>query len=64
MVRIMIYNQEGRLVDRLDTGVLTSGLNTVRWDAVSRHGRAMRKGIFTCIIESGTEQMFAKIVMH
>lgn len=62
--RIMIYNQEGRLVDLLDTGELPSGLNTVKWDAVSRKGKVLKRGIFQCVVESGSERMVTNILMH
>jgi len=55
---------EGKLVDRMDTGVLPSGLNTVKWDAINRKGKALRKGIFSCIIESGNERMVTKLVLN
>jgi hypothetical protein len=63
-VSIQIFDNSGKLVDRIEPGILPPGKNTIRWDAVKRNEKPFRKGLYTCLVVTSEGKFSQKLILH
>lgn len=59
---IVIYDMSGKLVDRIDAGYAQPGINKVKWDAIKRNGKSIRKGVYNCVVIT-SEGKYSRILI-
>jgi hypothetical protein len=60
-VTIEIYSIYGGLVNKIETGLQTSGQHEVAWDARSKAGVGLANGTYLYVIKAGTQQSYGKL---
>jgi hypothetical protein len=60
-VTIEIYSIYGGLVNRIETGLQTSGQHEVMWDAKSNTGTGLANGTYLYVVKTNTQQSFGKL---
>jgi hypothetical protein len=64
LVEVQIYDINGKLIDRINAGVFEPGKHTIKWDAAKGNGKAVRKGIYNCVIISQDKRLSQKLIMN
>jgi hypothetical protein len=59
---IVIYDMSGKLVDQIDAGYNQPGINKIKWDAIKRNGKAIRKGVYNCVVIT-SEGKYSRILI-
>jgi hypothetical protein len=61
-VEIFIFDSSGRLIDCIDAGIMESGQNTIRWNAVSKNVNPADQETYICLIKSPDGKSSAKMI--
>ncbi|MEZ4388284.1 MAG: S8 family serine peptidase [Candidatus Krumholzibacteriia bacterium] len=63
LVRLRLYDLQGRLVRTLVDGAQAAGLNEARWDGRDGSGRAMASGTYFARLEQGAQRSVKPLVL-
>ena len=63
LVRMGVYDTNGRLVTRLTDEPRPAGRHTVRWDAANQGGVPVASGVYFVVTEAGTWSSRQKITL-
>jgi len=62
-VELSVYNTAGKLVRRVDHGVLAAGRHILRWDGRDGSGRTAASGVYFLRVEAGNRSVDRKTVL-
>jgi flagellar hook assembly protein FlgD len=62
-VEILIFDLAGIQIDRIDAGILQSGIHAVKWDGINRNGKVVRKGTYNCVIITPDGKISQKLIL-
>jgi FlgD Ig-like domain len=57
LVKLSLYDMQGRLVNRLVSESMTMGWHSIRWDARDSQGRKAPAGAYRILLEAGQRRM-------
>ncbi len=63
MVSLSIYDNTGRLIKNLKSGIASAGLNTVRWEGKDSYGNSVTSGIYFCQLRTSDRTLTNKFVV-
>ena len=63
MVRVVVYDVEGRMVRALHEGVKNPGLHRISWDAVDEAGRRVASGVYFIEVRSDAWRDHRKVIL-
>jgi hypothetical protein len=61
-VEIFIFDSSGRLIDRIDAGIMEKGKNNIRWNVVRRNTKQADKETYICLIRTSDGKSSAKMI--
>ncbi len=64
VVSVSIYDLAGRLVQRLDSRVLSAGTHDARWDGRGKSGKPVASGVYLVRVESAGEVASGKVTLR
>ncbi|MBD3179390.1 MAG: T9SS type A sorting domain-containing protein [Candidatus Latescibacteria bacterium] len=63
LVELTVYDTAGRLIAKLDSGIMEKGYHSVGWNGCSSSGEGMGSGVYFCRLKAGKKHFSRKIVL-
>jgi hypothetical protein len=62
-VELAVYDVNGRMVRRLESGHREAGLHSLAWDGTDAEGRLLASGAYWCVFRAGGIRSQAKMLI-